>query len=47
MFYYNSTEHLIRIRNGKAGPGWISYLRMGAFDTNFSIITTAEFLTLL
>ena len=22
------------IRNRKAGPGWISYLRMGAFHTN-------------
>ena len=31
-------------RDSKAGPGWISYLRMGAFYANFSIITTPEFL---
>ena len=29
------------VRNSKSGPGWDSYLRMGAFLTNFSI-TTAE-----
>ena len=38
-----STGHLIR--NKKAGPGWISYLRIGDFYTNFSI-TTREFLIL-
>ena len=32
-----STGHLIR--NRKAGPGWFSYPRMGAFYTNFSITT--------
>ena len=43
----DSTGHLTR--NRKAGPGWISYsyLRMGAFHTNFSIITTPQFLILL
>ena len=30
-------------RNRKAGPGWISYLRMVAFHTNFSI-TNPNFL---
>ena len=34
---YYSIGHLIR--NRKAGPGWISYLRMGVFYTNFSITT--------
>ena len=34
---YYSTGHLIR--NRKAGPGWFSYPRMGAFYTNFSITT--------
>ena len=33
-------------KSGKAGPGWISYLRMGAFYTNFSI-TTPQFLIFL
>ena len=32
-----STGHLFITRNGKACPGWISYLRMGAFYTNFSL----------
>ena len=36
-----STGHLTR--NRKAGPGWISYLRMVAFHTNFSI-TNPNFL---
>ena len=31
----------------KAGLGWISYLRMGGLYTNFSIITTPEFLVFL
>ena len=39
-----STGHLI---SRKAGPGWISYLRMGAFYTKFSIITTPSFLSCL
>ena len=30
------------IRNRKSVPGWISYLREGAFYTNFNI-TTPEF----
>ena len=34
---------MLRIRNRKVGPGWISYLRMGVFYTKFSIITP-EFL---
>ena len=33
-----------QIRNWKTGPGWISYSRMGALYTNFSI-TTAEIVT--
>ena len=37
---------IIVIRSRKAGPGWISYLRMSAFYTNFSI-TTPEFLIFL
>ena len=36
-----STGHLAR--NGKAGPGWISYLGVVSFYTKFSI-TTPEFL---
>ena len=39
--HYSSTGH--PIRNRKGGPGWISYLRIGAFYTNFSI-KTLEFL---
>ena len=39
-----STGHLLTIRNRKTGPGGISYLRMGGFNTNFSIRTTPEFL---
>ena len=35
--WYNSAGHLIRIRNRKAVPGWISYSRMSAFYTKFSI----------
>ena len=35
-----STGHLTRTKDRKAGPGWISYLRMGTFCTNFSITTT-------
>ena len=34
--------YLNYLRNGKVGPNWTSYLRMGAFYTNFSIISTAE-----
>ena len=30
--------------NRKVGLGWISYLRMGSFYTNFSIISADEFL---
>ena len=40
-----STGH--PIRNRKAGTGWISYLRMGALYSKFSIITTHEFLIFL
>ena len=34
-----STGHLLIliIRNTKTGPGWISYLRMGAVCTSFNI----------
>ena len=42
LYLVYSTGHLLR--NRKAGPGWISCLRMGAFYTNFSI-TNPEFLT--
>lgn len=34
---YRSTGHLVR--NRKPVPGWISYLTMGMFDTNFSTMT--------
>ena len=35
-----------QIRNWKTGPAWISYSRIGAFYTKFSI-TTPEFLVFL
>lgn len=35
------------IRNWKAGPGWVSYLRTGVFYLKFSTITTLEFLMFL
>ena len=41
-----STGHLLRVINGKAVPGWISNLRMGAFYTNFST-TTPEYIIFL
>ena len=40
MIMVPRSRHLVR--TGKAGPGWVSYLRMGAFYTNFSI-TTPQF----
>ena len=44
---YQDTYFIILIiRNRKAGPGWISYLGMGAFYTDFSI-TTPDFLIFL
>ena len=39
----HSSINIVVIRNRKICPGWISYLRIGTFYTNFSI-TIAEFL---
>ena len=34
------------IRNSKSFPDWTSYLRIGAFDTNFSITNLESFVFL-